>query len=428
MPYIETYYRTKLGDVAPDGPPLREALAADACVVGAGLAGLTVALELARGGRRVCVLDAQKVGWGASGRNGGMVSPGWSARHKTVELYAGRAQAEALHRLSIEGVDIVARNLDALHVAKAQVVYGHLSAARYAAGDELRRQRDWLARTFDYETAFWERDAVRAVLNSPRYHQGLFSPRAFHFDPLAYALALADEIRRLGGMIFENSPVTALESVGGARRALTAGGSVTARDLVLCSGGYTGGFAPKLRASVLPVATYVMLTQADPDLIATAIRTDAAIGDRRRAGDYYRLVDGGTRILWGGKITTRTAPPRALAQVLHGSMSATFPQLKPLRVEMAWSGLMGYARHLMPQIGPMEDGLWTCAAFGGHGVNTTAIGGQIVAEAILGHSDRYRLFAPFGLTWNGGVFGRAAAQATYWALQAQDAIREARSR
>jgi len=428
MPYIDTYYRMTLGLGGEDLAPLTSAIEADACVVGAGLAGLTGALELARAGRRVCVLEAEKVGWGASGRNGGMVSPGWSARHETVEMYAGKDQAVTLHRLSMEGVDIVSGNLAALDVGEARVVLGHLSAARHAAADELRRQRDWLARTFGYEVEYWERERVREAIDSPRYHQGLFSPRAFHFNPLAYALALAAEIRRLGGMIFENSPVVAIETDGGARRARTAQGSVTARDMVICGGGYTGAFAPWVRSSYLPVATYVMLTQADPDLIATAIRTTAAIGDRRRAGDYYRLVDGGARILWGGKITTRTSEPHALARRLHDSMSSTFPQLKPLGVDMAWSGLMGYARHLMPQIGRMEEGLWVCAAFGGHGVNTTAIGGKVVAEAILGESDRYRLFAPFGLTWNGGVFGRAAVQATYWALQADDAVREALSR
>jgi glycine/D-amino acid oxidase-like deaminating enzyme len=170
-----------------------------------------------------------------------------------------------------------------------------------------------------------------------------------------------------------------------------------------------------------------MLTQPDPDLIASAIRTTAGVGDRRRAGDYYRLVDGGKRILWGGKITTRTSEPRRLGALLHDSMSATFPQLKALPVDIAWSGLMSYARHLMPQIGQLEDGLWYCTAFGGHGVNTTAIGGRVMAEMILGKSDRARLFEPFGLVWNGGAFGRMAVQSTYWALQAQDALREAQS-
>jgi gamma-glutamylputrescine oxidase len=162
--------------------------------------------------------------------------------------------------------------------------------------------------------------------------------------------------------------------------------------------------------------------------VAGAIRTQAAVLDDRRAGDYYRVVDGGSRILWGGRITTQTSDPRDIAALLRREMVATYPQLAGLKVEVAWSGLMSYARHLMPQIGCLQPGIWYCTAFGGHGMNTTAIGGTVVAEGIAGDSDRYRLFAPFGLAWNGGPLGKAAAQVTYWAYQAADALKEYRSR
>ncbi|HEX7198788.1 MAG TPA: FAD-binding oxidoreductase, partial [Dongiaceae bacterium] len=150
------------------------------------------------------------------------------------------------------------------------------------------------------------------------------------------------------------------------------------------------------------------------------IRTTDAVADNRRAGDYYRLVDGGKRILWGGKITTRLSDPRDLAERLRQAMVATYPQLDGLRTEAAWSGQMSYARHLMPQIGRLRSHLWYATAFGGHGMNTTAIGGKILAEAITGESDRIRLFAPFGLASTLGPLGRAAVQLTYWTLQAQD--------
>ena len=208
---------------------------------------------------------------------------------------------------------------------------------------------------------------------------------------------------------------------------VTASGRVRCRDVVVAGGGYTDALLPQLERSYLPIATYVMLTRADAALIGGAIRTTAAIADQRRAGDYYRCVEGGSRILWGGGITTRTAQPRQLAKQLHRTMTATYPQLEGLAVDVAWSGLMAYARHLMPQIGRIRPGLWYCTAFGGHGLNTTAIGGRVIAEAITGESDRYRLYAPFGLSWNGSVAGRAAAQATYWTLQAMDFLRERRA-
>jgi glycine/D-amino acid oxidase-like deaminating enzyme len=429
LSYVETWYRGRLTDPGPR-PPLAGRIEADVCVIGGGLAGLTTALELARAGRSVCVVEARRVGWGASGRNGGFVSPGFSAGHATLIRAVGEDHARALHRLSIEGMNAVADNIDRLAIAGANPVHGTLSASRHEAGDELKAWRDQMVRDFDYATEFWPREQVQAALLSPRYFQGLYQPRAFHIDPLAYGRALAGEIERLGGRVFEGSPVTALGSRGVARRVAagegSAQGDVIAKDVVIATGGYTGRLSRRLHAAFLPIATYVMLTRAEPELVATAIRTTAAIGDRRRAGDYYRLVDGGRRILWGGKITTRTGEPRRLADLLRGSMISTYPQLRDLEVDIAWSGLMAYARHMMPQIGPLGPDLWCCTAFGGHGLNTTAIGGRVLAEAITGESDRYRLFAPFGLAWNGGPAGRLAVQATYWALQTQDWLNELR--
>ncbi len=425
MGYAPTYYGPPAGVDAPR-PALNGRAEADVCVVGGGLAGLTAALELARRGMKVAVLEGERIAWGASGRNGGFVSPGYSARHETIERQVGADDATALHRLSIEGAEAVAANLKALGVTDADRTDGLLATSRYEASAELMTRRDWLEREFGYRLEFRTREAVRSELVSARYFQALYDPQAFHLNPLNYARALAREIERLGGAVYEASPALALSREGGAGVVATAGGQVRARDVVIACGGYTGGLEPRLKRSYLPIATYVMLTRPDRARIEGAIRTRAAVGDGRRAGDYYRLVDGGTRVLWGGKITTRTSEPRRLGALLRRSMVSTFPQLAGLEVDIAWSGLMAYARHLMPQIGRLEDGVWYCTAFGGHGLNTTAIGGRLVAEAIAGDADRYRLFAPFGLAWNGGWAGRGAVQGAYWAMQAGDRLRERR--
>ena len=375
MAYVETYYRPGAANDAPRAP-LSGQIEAEVCVVGGGLAGLTVALELARRGRKVCVLEAERIAWGASGRNGGFVSPGYSAGYQAIRRRVGPDDAKSLHRLSIEGAQAVADNLAALEVPDADRTQGLLSTSRYEATTELMARRDWLEREFGYPLEFRTRDQVREMLVSERYHQALYNPQGFHFHPLNYARALAREIERLGGRLFEASPAIALTQAGAVRVVATAGGHARAKDVVIACGGYTGGLSPRLKRSYLPIATYVMLTNPNKALIATAIRTTAGVGDGRRAGDYYRLVDGGERILWGGKITTRTSEPRRLAGLLHRTMVSTYPQLKDLQVDFAWSGLMAYARHLMPQIGKLEDGLWFCTAFGGHGLNTTAIGGQ----------------------------------------------------
>lgn len=423
MSYPDTYYRRTMADdrsrAALAGP-----VECDTVIVGGGLAGLTTALQLARGGQAVVLLEADRVGFGASGRNGGFVSPGFSTGTDEIARIAGKETAAKLFKLSVEGAEFIRETIRTLEIDSAAPVPGITSVLRYDDGPSLRAYREQLLRDHDFELDYLETDEVRAVLRSERYFQALRNPHAFHMHPLNYLRAVAAEIERLGGRIYEGSAATATELSGPEKRVRTAGGEVRARQVVFTTGGYTGNLEPRLRRAFLPIATYVMVSEEAPDLIATAIATRDAIGDNRRAGDYYRLVDDGRRILWGGRITTRAAPTEGLVRELRREMIGTYPQLAELRTELAWSGLMSYARHLMPQIGELAPGVWHCTAFGGHGLNTTAIGGKVVAEAILGESERYRLFRSFGLDWAGGVAGLAVAQLTYWKLQAQDWWRE----
>lgn len=423
MSYPDTFYARTLTD-ARLRPALSGAVDCDTVIVGGGLAGLSTALELARAGQRVAVLEAQSIGYGASGRNGGIVSPAFAAGSDAIARQVGTTAAHALHRLSIEGVDRVRSNIINLGIKGVDPVPGILNLRRFDRADDLKAHADTFARDFDYEFQYLDRAAIRLRLATDRYFHGLADPRAFHIHPLNYLRGLATEIERLGGQIFEASPVTGHAVTGPDKQVMTAQGRIKARRVVFAMGGYTGALVPRLRRSVLPIATYMMLSEAAPELLSTVISTREAVLDDRRASDYYRIVDDGKRLLWGGRITTRAASASGVARELHREMAGVYPQLAGLKTEIAWSGLMGYARHKMPQIGQMAPDVWFATAFGGHGLNTTAIGGKVLAEAILGESDRVAMFAPFGLKWAGGPFGLAAAQLTYWALQAQDWWRE----
>jgi hypothetical protein len=400
--------------------PLSGTAECDTVIIGGGLAGLTTALQLCRGGQKVVVLEAESIGFGASGRNGGFVGPGYATNGEQIARIAGKDIARKLHLLSMEGVDFVRDTIRDLAIDSADPRPGILSVLRYDDGASLKAYRDQVARDYGYELQYLERDEVRAMLRSECYFQGLRSSYAFHMHPLNYLRGVAAEIERLGGKIHEATAATRTDFAGAEKRVRTPTGEVKARDVVFTTGGYTGSLEPRLKRAFLPIATYVMVSEEAPDLIATAIATTDAVGDNRRAGDYYRLVDDRRRILWGGRITTRAASTAGLVQELRNEMTTTYPQLAGLKTELAWSGLMSYARHLMPQIGEIEPGVWHCTAFGGHGLNTTAAGGKVVAEAILGQSDRYTLFKPFGLVWAGGLAGLAVAQLTYWKLQTQD--------
>ncbi len=425
--YIDTYY-SRTAATSEIYPQATGRIQADVCIIGGGLAGLTAALKLARSGRKVVLLEAQRVAWGASGRNGGFVSAGYATGLSAIERRVGADQARELFRLSMEGVEIVRRNIEELDIRDAHPVPGIAKALRYNSRGALQATCERQQREFGLRLRYLPQDEVRGFFISPKYHEAVLDEGAFHFHPLNYGRALAREAARLGAAIHEHSPVLSVDLDSARKIVRTKEAEIAAEHVVFATGGYTGAVLPALKRAFLPIATYVLLTEQAPDLVRSAIRTRAAILDDRRAGDYYRLVDDGSRILWGGRITTRTTDPRDIAALLRREMVTTYPQLADLKVEVAWSGLMSYARHLMPQIGQWKPGIWYCTAFGGHGMNTTAIGGTVIAEAIAHESDRYRLFKPFDLAWNGGVFGRAAVQLTYWGYQAADAAREFRSR
>ncbi|MBZ6078656.1 NAD(P)/FAD-dependent oxidoreductase [Microvirga puerhi] len=424
--YIDNYYSRTLA--TDEIYPVAEGkIRVDICIVGGGLAGLTAALHLARSGRSVALVEAHRVAWGASGRNGGFVSAGYATGLSRIERSVGPHQARELFHLSMEGVEIIRRKILDLGITEAQPSPGIVKAVRYNSRGALKVNHDKQAHAFGLKLRYVPKDEMAALFASSKYHEGIFDEDAFHFHPLNYARGLARAATGHGARIFENSTVVAVDIEGARKYIRTPRSEIEAEQVLFTTGGYTGEVMPALRKAYLPIATYVLLTEAAPDLVRGAIRTSAAILDDRRAGDYYRLVDNGSRILWGGRITTRTSDPRNIATLLRREMVGTYPQLSTLKVDIAWSGLMSYARHLMPQIGQFKPGVWYCTAFGGHGMNTTAIGGTVVAEGMARESDRYRLFAPFGLAWNGGIFGKAAAQLTYWSYQAADAMREART-
>jgi gamma-glutamylputrescine oxidase len=415
--YIDCHYARTRVDKA-QRPYLDSTIAVGTLVVGGGLAGLTIALELARGGHSVALLEGRRIGWGASGRNGGFCAPGYAAGYDTIARQAGAETARELLDLSRDGVDYVHNNLAAFGTPINPARMGHISARRVPARSALEQYRDKMA-ALGFDLRVQGVEETRALLKSELYFESIVEPSSFAMQPLDYALAMAREIERLGGKVFENSPALSTGKFGATHLIATPRGKVSARNLVICTGGYTNRLVPALRRAMLPIATYAMASEARDDLLDDAIVTPMCVSDDRRAGDYYRRTDDG-RLIWGGRITARTRDPHDLAALLRRDMVEVYPQLSGLKIDSAWSGLMAYARHHMPQVGRLEEGLWYCTAFGGHGLNTTAVAGTLVAAAIAQGDDRYRLFAPFGLVWNGGLLGPVAAQLIYWKLQAQD--------
>lgn len=425
--YIDSYYADTCVELI-KAKPLDRPLELDICVIGGGLAGLTAAREVARAGKSVALLEAKRIGWGASGRNGGFVSDGYAEGTLALEKKLGFEQAKALFDLSCEGTGYVRNTIETLQAPGVPVQDGWLRVLRHDNADGLKRSVERLVEAYDAPYSFWDTAKVRETLRSERYFQGMDDPNAFHIHPLNYAIALGRDIQALGGQVVEQCEARSLAREGsGWRIGTSQGQDVEAGQVLLCGSAYMHKLYPKLESAVLPVATYVVTSERMPEKIETAIRYRGCIGDTRRAGDYYRLVDDGQRLLWGGRITTRRSEPSQLAEMLKRDILSIYPQLGAFKVERAWAGLMGYCVHKMPIMREMESGLWAATATGGHGLNTTATLGLVAAEGMTGQSDRYKLFEPFKAQWGGGPIGQLGTQLAYWGMQAMDWWEEARS-
>jgi glycine/D-amino acid oxidase-like deaminating enzyme len=409
-------------DSSPDRAPLAGAKEADVAVVGGGFAGLHTARLLSMRGLRVVLVERRRLAWGASGRNGGFVGAGYAERSGALIDRLGLDHARRLYAQSQRGVAIVRDAIDDMARPEIRMGSQKLTASRTDQGAGFVERTRTLAEKLGARFEPWETEQVRAVLATERYHQAIHDPTSFHIHPLNFALALAADIERRGGELHEHTEAVSLER-GSGWRLRTPSGEVAARHVVLAGNADLGPVQPRIARAVLPVATYVAVTsKIGPDL-ARAVRWPGAISDTRRAGDYYRVVDG-DRLLWGGRITTDTREPPRLRDMMRGDILSVYPQLGPqlgdLRIDYAWPGIMGYAPHKMPQVGEIEPGLWVCTAFGGHGLAQTAAGADAVAAGIAAEDDRWKLFQPFGMGWAGGSVGRIATQLAYWRLQASD--------
>ena len=415
-----TFYHARSLEPPAAAAPLDGSVRARVCVVGGGLAGLATALSLAERGVDTVLIEAGEIGDGASGRNGGMVSAGFARGSLDLARRYGHDRARRLHALSQAAMRQLRGRVER-HRITCQLVEGVVVASWLGDADGLRSEIEALNRDFGMRLAFWPRRRVRELYRTDRYHDAAFDPDGFHLDPLALARGYARAAIGLGARLFEQSPATGLERQDSTWRVATSSGEVVAETVVLCTSAYGDPLIPALRRAILPVVTYVIVTEPLGPRLALAMGAPYAVYDDRFATGYYRPLEDG-RLLWGGRVSL-TERRRDLAGLMRRDLARVYPRLADVQIDHAWSGRMGFARHKMPLVRELEPGLWVNTAYGGHGLNGTTMGGELVAAAIAEGGQDQALLLPFRPVPAFGRLGRLAAQAIYWGHVAGDGLR-----
>ena len=372
-------------------PRLRGEVQSDLAVVGGGATGLSAALHAAERGLTVVLLEGGRVGWGASGRNGGQLIPGLrKGAAELVRLY-GRERARALFELALEArtlvLDLIARHGIDCDLKTA----GHLVGAVKAS--DLRwmaEEAEALAVTMAYpHAALLSAAETRGEVDTP-YHGGLLDRLGGHLHPLNYTLGLAEAARAAGVAIHEDSIATSLDRTAAGVTVSTAEGAVRARHAVLAGDALLAGLERGVDNRIMPVASYVVATEPLPDA-AFLIPHDVAVSDSRFVVNYYRRT-ADDRLLFGGGERYTPDPPRDIAEFVRPHLEGVFPQLKGRRIDHAWGGLVSITTSRLPHLGRHGDVLFA-HGYSGMGALLSTLAGKLLVEAILGEAERFDLFA-----------------------------------
>ncbi len=376
--------------------PLQEAIQTDVVVVGAGFAGLSVAIELARRGYQVVMLEAGRVCCGASGRNGGQAIVGYASGQAPFEQQLGSAQARLAWDMSLQSLELISTRIREFDIA-CDWVKGYLHVAdspRKARA--LETELATLARDYGFVTDLATGAEVQRHIQSPRYCAAAFDTTSGHLHPLKFGLGLARAAQALGVKIFENSAVVSLAR-GSHLQASTTQGKVTARFGVLagnCTLPELGPqVAPEISARIMPVGTYMVGTAPlDSAQCRQLIPSNAAVCDNNFVLDYFRF-SADHRLLFGGRVSYSTQTPSNLRSFMAQRMGQVFPQLRNVPIDYLWGGFCDISMNRAPDFGRLGPNLYYLQGFSGHGVALTGLAGQLVAQALAGQAERFDLFA-----------------------------------
>lgn len=390
--YPRSWY-AETADPLPRLPPAQGDLTCDVCVIGGGYTGLSAALHLAERGYDVILLEAQRLGFGASGRNGGQVGTGQRQDQDWLEGKIGKTKARALWDMGLESVALV-RNLAARHAPDAGWRDGIIWAAHRARTvPGYHAYAEKIARNYDYhQLRPLDRASLRALVGSPGYHGGVLDMGSGHVHPLRYAFGLARAAQAAGVRLHEGSRVTAIRP-GDPAVVETDGARITARFVALGCNGYLGGLEPSVAARVMPINNFIAATRPlTPAERGQVLNGGHAVADSRFVVNYFRLSHD-DRLLFGGGESYGWKFPQDIAAKVRKPMAQVFPHLRDIEITHAWGGTLGITVNRMPHFARLAPNVLSASGYSGHGVAMATLGGKLLAEAVTGQAERFDVMA-----------------------------------
>lgn len=389
--YPTSYYAATANQTA-SRPALADHHQVDVCVIGAGYTGLSTALFLLEKGFSVTVLEAVKVGFGASGRNGGQIVNSYSRDLDSIERSVSEPAAKLIGEMAFEGGRIIRDRVARYHIRSDLKDGGVFAAFNKKQMHHLEAQKALWERYGYQHLELLDQHDIQQVVASDRYAGGMLDKQGGHIHPLNLALGEATAIESLGGIIYENSPAIRVER-GEQPVVHTPDGSIRARFVVVAGNAYLGGLIPELAAKSMPCGTQVIATEPlDEELARSLLPQDYCVEDCNYLLDYYRL-SADKRLIYGGGVVYGARDPADVTSIIRPKMLKTFPQLANVKVDYAWTGNFLLTLSRLPQVGRLGSNIYYSQGCSGHGVTYTHVAGKVIAEALSGQAERFDAFA-----------------------------------